>query len=80
MEKLLCILYFRFLVFFFFFSSLMVILWWLSGWCLMSVPMLSYDKDAEMFCSLQTSHRVIVNNMHVLGTLLTKSYAYKYTV
>lgn len=40
-------------LFFFFFSSLMVILWWWSAWCLMLVLMLNYDKDAEMFCSLQ---------------------------
>lgn len=97
MEKFLCILSFGFvgvvvlglfLFFLFFFPScLMVILQWWSGWCLMSVLLLNYDKDAEMFCPLQdrlhewkTSHRIIVNNMHVLGTLLTKPCAYNYTL
>lgn len=88
MEKLLCILFWVFVVLGFFFFLFFVQQsdgdWW---WCLMSVRMLNYDKDAEVFfflqnrlCGWKTSHRVIVNNMYVLGTLLTKSCAYKYTL
>lgn len=84
MEKLLCILCFRFFFFLQQPDGDFVVAEWLVSDVSADVKLSQGCWDVllspEQAPEWKTSHRVIVTSMHVLGILLTKPCAYKYTL